>query len=196
MARKGRDYTVRYDWTPGPTYGQRRATTGAEKRALFAQALRNAWQKAKREKAARDAQRVLPSSGEIQGQIIALENKERIGAEGAERLNQLRRDLAEAHRREAEKKDLIASAAGRFCTVTFIKADGSERVMRVQPAMLRHHVKGETASEAARKAVTTRAAKHPHLFPVWDTEKGAPRSINLSTVTRIALDGAVHTYAN
>lgn len=94
----------------------------------------------------------------------------------------------------AEKRDLIAKAKGRFVSVTFTKTDGTQRTMRVQPATLRQHVKGNAASDAARKAIETRTRRHPHLLSVWDTEAQAPRSVNLATVSRIAADGHVHSF--
>ncbi len=66
--------------------------------------------------------------------------------------------------------------------------------MQVQPATLQHHVKGETATEAGKRAVATRKATHPNLLPVWDAQAKAARSINLATVSRIAVDGRVHEY--
>lgn len=92
------------------------------------------------------------------------------------------------------KRDLIASAGGRFCAITFTKKDGTERRMQVQPATLRLRLKGEVASESAKRAALTRHERHPHLLPVWDVRAGAPRSINLATVSRIALDGQVHRF--
>ncbi|WP_210528972.1 hypothetical protein [Rubellimicrobium arenae] len=96
----------------------------------------------------------------------------------------------------AAKRDLIASAGGRFCAVTFTKKDGSERLMQVQPAALRHRLKGEAASDAARRATFTRQERHPHLLPVWDVRARGPRSINLATVSRIAVNGGVHRFAS
>lgn len=95
----------------------------------------------------------------------------------------------------AQKRDLIASAGGRFCGVTFTKKDGTERRMQVQPAALDLRVKGDAASERAKRATLTREARHPHLLPVWDVRARAPRSINLATVSRIAVDGQVHRFA-
>jgi len=95
----------------------------------------------------------------------------------------------------AAKRDLIASAGGRFCAVTFTKKDGTERKMQVQPATLRTRVKGEAASPDARRATLTREERHPHLLPVWDIRARAPRSINLRTVSCIAVDGQVHRFA-
>lgn len=90
---------------------------------------------------------------------------------------------------------LIASAKGRFCSVTFIKKDGSVRVMNIQPATIKSHLVGEDASESAKKATATRKERHPHLLPVWDNAKQAIRSVNLDTVTEIKVDGEVYQYA-
>ncbi len=95
----------------------------------------------------------------------------------------------------AQKRDLIASAGGRFCGVTFTKKDGTERRMQVQPAALRLREKGPAASDRAQRATHTRQERHPHLLPVWDVRARAPRSINLRTVSRIAVDGRVHRFA-
>lgn len=94
----------------------------------------------------------------------------------------------------AAKRALIAGAGGRFCGVTFIKADGSRRVMLVQPAKLKFHVKGDTATEAGRKATATRAERHPNLLPVWDANAKAPRSVNLATILSIKVNGATHSF--
>ena len=107
-------------------------------------------------------------------------------------------DLARRRAQEAadhaEKRELIEAAKGQFCAVTFIKADGTERTMKVQPAALKFHVKGDAATEAGKKAVATRKARHPHLLPVWDVEKQAVRSVNLATVQTINVGGLAHAY--
>lgn len=89
---------------------------------------------------------------------------------------------------------LIAEAGSRFAQVTFVKKDGSERTMLVQPATGKHHVKGEAASAERQAAAAKRAANNPHLFNVWDVDRQAFRSINLNTVKRIAANGEVHEY--
>ena len=94
----------------------------------------------------------------------------------------------------AQKRDLIASAGGRFCGVTFTKKDGTERRMQVQPAALRLREKGDATSDRAQRATHTRQERHPHLLPVWDVRARAPRSITLRTVSRIAVDGQVHRF--
>ncbi len=142
------------------------------------------------------------SAASIRAEVEELENTDRLGFAGIERLSHARRALAQAEAQEAEaqtedfaaKRALIAAAQGRFCVVTFVKADGSRLVMRVQPAALKFHVKGDAATEAGRKAVATRAERHPHLLPVWDAEAKAPRSVNLATVLSIKVNGATHTF--
>ncbi len=114
----------------------------------------------------------------------------------ADRLARIAADEVAAGRAAdfAEKRDLIASAKGRFCSVVFIKKDGTERAMQVQPAALAQHVKGNAATMAGKRAVITRKASNPHLLAVWDVQAKAPRSINLATVKSITLDGMAHAY--
>ena len=52
-----RQYSLVQDWAPGPSYGRQRETTLAEKRSVFAQALRDAWATVKRMQAAEAARR-------------------------------------------------------------------------------------------------------------------------------------------
>lgn len=177
-----------------------------ELRNVFPDALRRAWAEMKRRAiiAAESAKQVLRASADLLAEIQNLENRTTLGHEGLARLSNLRCAYHASKEREAEeqaaaemeaKRKMIAAAKGRFVSVTFIKKDGSERVMRVQPATLKYHLKGDSASESARKAVQTRAERHPHLMPVWDADKAAARSVNLSTISRIAVDGSVHEYA-
>ncbi len=142
------------------------------------------------------------SAASIRAKVEEIENTDRLGFEGIECLSAARRALADAVAREAEaeaedfaaKRSLIAAAQGRFCVVTFIKADGTRRVMRVQPAALKFHVKGDATTEAGRKAAAARAQRHPNLLPVWDTEAKAPRLVNLATVLSIKVDGATLSF--
>ena len=174
--------------------------------ALLSRALKSVWFDAKMEasvQATVKAQRKVQNdrtAADIEAEVQDLENRYTLGHEGMQRLSALRASRRAAEQREItaaeleEKRQLIASAQGRFATVVFTKKDGTRRVMRVQPAKLKYHVKGDAACEAAQKAVKTRAARHPNLMPVWDTEAAAPRSVNLETVSRIAVNGAVHEY--
>lgn len=173
-------------------------------RVLLARALRHAWWKAKQSvfvaMRARSAQRQAATLSSrpvssLRAEIEDMENRSRLGAEGLDRLGELRTALAAAEARENEsKREIIVGSAGRFCRVVFTKKDGTIRHMTVQPAALKFHVKGESASDAGRKAAATRAERHPHLMPVWDAEKKAPRSINLSTVSQITAGGETHVF--
>ena len=179
---------------------------GESHSALLSRALKAAWFKAREEvrvarmaaKAAEEREALANRSvAAIEAEIARLEQRNYLGHEGRERLRELHAALQTIARREAQEKKraLIASAAGRFASVTFTKKDGSRRVMRVQPATLKYRVRGAAASDAAQRAVQTRAERHPNLMPVWDTEVCAPRSVNLETVSRIAVNGAVHEFA-
>ncbi|UWR32221.1 hypothetical protein K3759_09590 [Sulfitobacter sp. W027] len=173
-------------------------------RAIMRRALKAAWANAKHERAmeVREAKQALasPEVTRIQGKIAILESKTHWEQPDYARIGVLRAALRAAQEHDAAaqdyaaKRDLIASAGGRFCAVTFTKADGSERTMQVQPATLQRHVKGDAATEAGKRAVGTRKARHPHLLPVWDAKARAPRSVNLATIFRIVVDGVVHEY--
>ena len=91
---------------------------------------------------------------------------------------------------------LVLSAKGQFCSVTFIKKDGSERLMNIQPAVIKAHIKDpDEVSEIDKQRTATRKANNPNLLPVWDVQKQAIRSVNLDTVTQIKVGGVVYDYA-
>lgn len=180
---------------------------------LLSRALKSAWWSAREkvraarlvaDRAAKQRQLAERSAASLKAELTDMENRDTLGHTGLARMDELRNALRVAESREAEaaeadykeKRELIASSAGRICAVTFIKKDGSERVMKVQPAALKFHVKGDDATDAGRKAAATRAIRHPNLFPVWDAENKAPRSVNLATVTRIAVGGQVHLFSH
>lgn len=165
-------------------------------RIIWRNALWQAWDEAK--EAIRRAR--MTEADHIREAMNLLQNKDTWTQADYRKNDELAAALRVAEEHEAkakdyaEKRDLIAKAKGRFVSVTFIKKDGTPRTMRVQPANLRQHVKGDAASKAARAATKTRVRRHPHLLPVWDSEAQAPRSVNLATVSRIAADGQVHTF--
>ncbi|GAB5447167.1 hypothetical protein [Gymnodinialimonas sp.] len=162
-------------------------------REVFAVELRKAWAAAKAATAALKAMAV-QSTADLLAQITALQNKDTMGHDGIARLAQLESALDTAKKREAEKRKLIAAGAGRICTVTFTKKDGTARTMKVQPAAMAKRVKGDGATDAGKCAALTRKATHPNLMPVWDVEARAARSINLATITRIAAMGQIHRF--
>ena len=92
-------------------------------------------------------------------------------------------------------RELIESAKGRFCYIVFEKKDGTMRKMIIQPAKLKFEIKGDEASDEAKRRTVVRKANNPHLMPVWDVEKEAIRSINFDTVQTIHLNGEVYDYA-
>ena len=166
---------------------------------IFAVHLKRIWaDKRGRVEAARRA--VLSETDCIRAAIENLQNKDKWEQRDYREMDRLKAALNAAITHEeaapdyAQKRDLITASGGRIVAVTFTKADGSERIMKVQPATLKPRTKGDAASDAGKRAVATRKARHPNLSPVWDAERGAPRSINLATVSRIATGGQVHTF--
>ncbi len=94
----------------------------------------------------------------------------------------------------ARRRALIDAAGGRFLGVEFVKKDGSLRRMQVQPAKVARDWDAELPLDTRRQAAWTRALRHPHLVPVWDVRKRAPRTLNLRTLRRLAADGRVHRF--
>lgn len=168
--------------------------------SLFAIQLSRVWAEAKRRVAQAMRNAEMTPADRTRYAIAALEGKDRWTQADYARIGVLRAALRAAVEHEqaapayAEKRQLIEAAKGRFCAVTFTKKDGTERTMQVQPATLRQHVKGDTATDTGKRAVATRKATHPNLLPVWDAKAKAPRSINLATISRIAVNGTVHEY--
>jgi hypothetical protein len=87
-----------YDWTPGKTYGHRRATTAAERRAIFAEHLRAAWADYKLTTARSSVPSIFSTvpTAELQAEVLTLENCDaRLGWLRQERLSALCRELAQ-----------------------------------------------------------------------------------------------------
>lgn len=78
--------------------------------------------------------------------------------------------------------------------VSFIKKDGTERKMCVQPAAAQYRVKGDSAAPERQQAAKTRAVQNPNLLNVWDCDRKAFRSINMDTVTRVACNGKEYLF--
>ena len=91
----------------------------------------------------------------------------------------------------AQIRALIETAGSRFISVEFIKKDGAERKMLVNPARLGATLRRDASdkSESHQRGAETRKALNPHLLNVWDEYAQAPRSINLDTLTKIKIDG-------
>ncbi len=172
--------------------------TGGRNLRLFSRALTSAWHEAKLAALRAD----MSEADQVREAISMLDNKDTWTDADYAKSDKLHADLRIALEHETAaseyeaKRALIAAARGRFCSVTFTKKDGSQRVMRIQPAALRLHIKGKAAPHPAQQAEQTRARRHPHLLPVWDTQAASERSVNLATISRIAVDGAVHHFAS
>jgi hypothetical protein len=95
-----------------------------------------------------------------------------------------------------EMAALVASSKGQFCSVTFIKKDGTVRVMNIQPARIKAAIKDPSeVRDIDKQRTAARKSNNPHLLPVWDNAKQAIRSVNLDTVTEIKVGGEVYSYA-
>ena len=92
-------------------------------------------------------------------------------------------------RKYEQIRALVKSAGSQFFSIEFIKKNGEYRTMQVQQAALKNHVKGDTASESAQRAVATRAKNNPNLLNVWDVGKHACRSVNMDTLRAITING-------
>lgn len=91
-------------------------------------------------------------------------------------------------------KALIESAKGRFISVEFVKADGTNRRMTIQPAGLKNHLKGEAGAEKGHKTANTKAALYPNLYPVYEVGQRI-KSINLDTVFKITIDKKTYNFS-
>jgi len=90
--------------------------------------------------------------------------------------------------RQKNIRDLINSARGRFASVEFVKKDGTVRVLQVQPAAAKFHVKGDKASAAAQQATKTRKENNPNHLAVWDVVDQCFKTVDLDTVFAVTVD--------
>ena len=88
-------------------------------------------------------------------------------------------------------QSIIASQGSKICAIEFIKKNGYYRKMLVQAAVLPKHLKGDDASESAKKGAETRRLNHPELLNIWCMDHNACRSVNMDTVMRISGSGHV-----
>lgn len=73
--------------------------------------------------------------------------------------------------------DLIEQSNGKIISVTFVKADGSERVMVCRLGVTKH-LKGGNSTLDANKFIT-----------VFDMQKQAYRAINRETIRSLRIEG-------
>jgi hypothetical protein len=76
-----------------------------------------------------------------------------------------------------EAKELIKATNGKFFTVTFIKKDGTERVMNARLGVKVYLRGGQLAYDAESKG----------LIPVYDVKTGGYRMVNINTITHLKI---------
>jgi len=78
---------------------------------------------------------------------------------------------------KTDAKILIKATKGKFFTVTFIKKDGTTRVMNARLGVKAYLKGGELPYNPEEKG----------LIPVYDIKKGEYRMINVNTITNIKI---------
>lgn len=74
--------------------------------------------------------------------------------------------------------------------MSFIKKDGTDRTLNIQPNAVWTHL-AQNPSPSALRASRTRQRRHKHLLPVYDVAARRIKSINLDTVTSVRVDGSL-----
>jgi hypothetical protein len=78
---------------------------------------------------------------------------------------------------KAEAKQMIRDTKGKFFTVTFIKKDGSTRVMNARLGVKAYLKGGELPYDPESKG----------LIPVYDVKTGDYRMVNVNTITKLKI---------
>jgi hypothetical protein len=78
---------------------------------------------------------------------------------------------------QEEAKRLIKATNGKFFTVTFIKKDGTERVMNARLGVEVYLKGGQLAYDAESKG----------LIPVYDMKAKGYRMVNVNTITHLKI---------
>lgn len=78
---------------------------------------------------------------------------------------------------KAEAKQLIKDTKGKFFTVTFIKKDGTTRVMNARLGVKAYLKGGELPYDPEAKG----------LIPVFDIPKREYRMVNVNTITKLKI---------
>jgi hypothetical protein len=73
--------------------------------------------------------------------------------------------------------DLIMNSGGKFVTVTFIKKDGTERVLNGRLGVTKH-LKGGVSTLNPDQYIT-----------IFDIQKGGYRAINRETIKSVTIEG-------
>lgn len=80
-------------------------------------------------------------------------------------------------------KELINATKGKFFTVHFIKTDGSERVMNCRTGVKKHLKGGKSTTK-----------QYDHLQTVYEGAGESYKCINLTTVTKLVINGVEFTF--
>lgn len=75
----------------------------------------------------------------------------------------------------SQRSEILLALQESICSITFIKADGSERVM--QCTLMESHL-------PVRNEVSVKTKRTPTNITVWDLEKSAWRSFNIKNLIR------------
>jgi hypothetical protein len=78
---------------------------------------------------------------------------------------------------KAEAKQMIRDTKGKFFTVTFIKKDGTTRVMNARLGVKAYLKGGELPYDPESKG----------LIPVYDVKTGDYRMVNVNTITKLKI---------
>jgi WYL_2, Sm-like SH3 beta-barrel fold len=74
-------------------------------------------------------------------------------------------------------QNIIESSGGKFISVTFIKKDGSTRVLVGRLGVTKHLKGGQSTLDPAK------------FITIYDTQKEGYRAINRETIQSVRLDG-------
>lgn len=74
-------------------------------------------------------------------------------------------------------QDIIESSGGKFISVTFIKKDGTQRVLVGRLGVTKHLKGGQSTLDPAK------------FITIYDTQNEGYRAINRETIQSVRLDG-------
>lgn len=86
---------------------------------------------------------------------------------------------------------LVDENENRYCSVVFLKKDGTLRRMLVHNAQRKFHVKG---TELGQRMAASRAANNPNLITAWDASKRAFRSFHVDQVLSVRAGGKLYRF--
>lgn len=91
-------------------------------------------------------------------------------------------------------RQMMASTEARFASVAFVKKDGTVRRMTYVNA--KHRTRHMAHTERGDKASATFRRNNPHMVHVWDAIKGEFRTVTLSRIMTLRVDGKQYRVRN